>query len=235
MAKAAGNPQAYLSHISLIGRGGGAFKTLRGFDKSRHTVPEAVNTATSGFLAKLAAPELAAEAEDFFQRAKAALDYKRKDLSLDVTSPLAVLAARDFTLEIAYALEEADPAMYAITRTLHSLRSAALVEVPAFDGLFAGGFTGIVFSLVKGVQVEAVIDAVEGLEDDAGLRVAYPSDCRDCTLSVAGVDAEVICDGATVEMRFPRAGSPRELIAAFIAVRDAFALSKAKTLSGLLG
>ena len=51
----------------------------------------------------------------------------------------------------------------------------------------------------------------------------------------AGVEAEVICDGATVEMRFPRAGSPRELIVAFAAVRDAFALSKAKPLSGLLG
>lgn len=235
MAKAAGNPQAYLSQISLIGRGGGAFKTLRGFDKSRHTVPDAVNPATNGFLARLAAPELAAEAEDFFQRARVALDYKRKDLSLDVTSPLAVLAARDFTLEIAYALEDEEPAMYTITRTLHSLRSSALVEVPAFDGLFAGGFTGIVFSLVKGVRVEAVIDAVEGLDEEAGLQVTYPSDCRDCTLSVEGVGAEVICDGATVEMRFPRAGSPRELIAAFAAVRDAFALTKARTLSGLLG
>jgi hypothetical protein len=235
MAKAAGDPQAYLSHISLIGRGGGAFKLLRGFDKSRHTVPDAVNSATSGFLAKLAAPELAAEAEDVFQRAKAALGYKRKDLSLDVTSPVAVLAARDFTLEIAYALEEGDPGRYAITRTLHGLRSASLVEVPAFGALFAAGFTGIVFALVKGVSVEAVIDAVETLDEGAGLQVAYPSDCRDCTLSVEGVNAEVICDGATLEMRFPRAGSPRELMAEFVAVRAAFALTKDKALRGLLG
>jgi hypothetical protein len=52
---------------------------------------------------------------------------------------------------------------------------------------------------------------------------------------VEGVNAEVICDGATLEMRFPRAGSPRELMAEFVAVRAAFALTKDKALRGLLG
>ena len=46
--------------------------------------------------------------------------------------------------------------------------------------------------------------------------------------------AEVICDGATLEMRFPRPGSPQELIESFGAVRSAFALSKSKVLGGLL-
>lgn len=235
MAKAAGDPRSFISQVSLVGRGGGAFKSLPGFDKSRHTVPDAVNPATTGFLARLCAPELATEAEEFFQRTRAALAYKRKDLSLDVTSPQAVLSAKDFTLEWLYALEEADPASYAVTRTLHSLRNASLLDVPEFDALFAGSFASIHFLLAKGVRVEAVIDAVEGLEADAGLRVDYPSDCRSCTLTVNAVDATVICDGATLEMTFPRAGSPKELVLAFAAARQAFALTKDKALAGLLG
>ncbi len=246
MAKSADDPRTFISQVSLVGRGGGAFKSLGGFDKSRHTVPDAVNNATSGFLAKLCTPELSAEAEDFFQRAKAALSYKRKDLGLDVTSPLAVLSAKDFTLEIAYALESGDPAHYTITRTLHSLKNGDLLQVAEFDTLFAGQFSAIAFALKKGVRVEAVIDAVEGLEaaetDDeppeagvgAKLRVDYPSDYRDCTLTVAGVDAAVVCDGATLEMRFGKNGSPRELVEAFAAVRKAFALTKDRALAGLL-
>lgn len=250
MAKSAvDDPRSFISQVSLVGRGGGAFKTLRGFDKSRHTVPDAVNNATSGFLAKLCAPELAEEAEEFFQRAKAAMNYKRKDLSLDATSPLAVLSAKDFTLEIAYALEEGDPGSYVITRTLHSIKNGELLRVEEFNELFAGQFSAIAFALKKGVRVEAVIDAVEGLDDaetdgDAGegaadgktakLRVDYPSDCRDCTLTVEGVDATVVCDGATLEMRFGRNGSPRELVEAFAAVRKAFALTKDRALAGLL-
>jgi hypothetical protein len=239
MAKsAADDPRSFISQVSLVGRGGGAFKNLRGFDKSRHTVPDAVNNATSGFLAKLCTPELSEEAEEFFQRAKAAMTYKRKDLGLDVTSPVAVLGAKDFTLEIAYELEAGDPSNYAITRTLHSIKNGDLLRVEEFNELFAGQFSAIAFALKKGVRVEAVIDAVEGLEgdDDAEgkLRVDYPSDYRDCTLSVTGIAAAVVCDGATLEMRFEKSGSPRELVEAFAAVRKAFALTKDRALAGLL-
>ena len=79
-----------------------------------------------------------------------------------------------------------------------------------------------------------MIDAVEALDGAHGLTVAYPADCRHCVLAVVGVAAEVVCDGATLEMRFPRAGSPRELFAEFQAARAAFALSKNRVLAGLL-
>jgi hypothetical protein len=46
------------------------------------------------------------------------------------------------------------------------------------------------------------------------------------------VDAQVRCTGATLDLVFPRAGSPRELIAGFAAVRGAFAVSR--ELAGLL-
>ena len=237
MAKSADDPRTFISQVSFVGRGSGAVKALSGFKKAHHTVPDAVNATTQGFLAKVCTTELTEEAEGFFQRAKTELSYKRKDLSLDVAGALVVLAAKDFTFEIAYALEEGDPASYGVTRTLHSVRNGDLLRVAEFDGLFAGQFSGIVFAMKKGVRVEAVIDAVEGLEqedDKAMIAVDYPSDCRSCTLTVAGVGAAVVCDGATLEMRFPRNGSPRELMEAFAAVRSAFKLTKDRVLSGLL-
>lgn len=227
-------PSEFIARLSLAGSSRGAVKTLGGFRKQHHTVPDAVNAATTAFLGKLCAAELAVEGEQFYQRARQAFGYRRTDLALEVTSPTAVLTTRDFTLELAYALEKADPASYSVTRTLHSLRDGALMDRPEFDGLFAAMFTGIVFGLRKGVKVEAVIDAVEARAGAGGLNVAYPSDCQHCVLTVAGVDAEVVCDGATLELRFPRAGSPRELIAAFAAVRSAFALAKDRVLAGLL-
>lgn len=227
-------PNSFVSRISLTGRSRGLVKNLAGFRKQHHTVPEAVNPATTAFLGKLCATELAAEAEEFFQRSKAAFGYKRTDLALDVTSPTAVLATRDFTFELAYALEEKEPAGYEVTRTLHGVKSADLVARPELNDLFAAMFDGLVFALVKGVKVEAVIDAVEAQEAATGLAVSYPSDCRHCVLRVEGVSAEVICDGATLEMRFPRAGAPQELVEAFAAVRSAFALSKDRALAGLL-
>lgn len=234
MAKTSESAKKFVAQVSLLGHGSGAVKNLAGFRKPHHTVPDAVNAVTTAFLGKLCAAELAEEGEAYYQRTKEALGYKRADLALDVTSPTAVLTAKDFTLEIAYALERDDPAAYRVSRILHSLRSGELVELDEFDRLFAGAFTTIVFTLVKGVKVEAVIDAIEARPAGDALRVSYPSDCRHCVLTVEGVAAEVVCDGATLEMRFPRAGSPREMVAAFLAVRSAFALTKDRVLAGLL-
>jgi hypothetical protein len=234
MVKSSDPTQQFLPRLSFIGRSHGAVKSLGGFRKPHHTVPAAVNATTTAFLGQLCAGELAQEGEGWFQRAKAALGYKRTELSLELTAPLAVLVAKDFTLEILYALERTDPSAYGVTRTLHGLRSGALVERPEFNGLFAGTFSGLGFGLAQGARVEAVIDAVEAGHGAGGLAVSYPSDCRHCVLTVAGVAAEVVCDGATLELRFPRPGAPRELVEAFAAVRAAFTLTKNPALAGLL-
>jgi hypothetical protein len=234
VSKAKAAPASFLPRLSFVGRGGGAVKNLTGFRKQHHTVPDAVNAATSAFLAKLCAAELAGEAEDWFQRVRSAFHYKRTELTLDLASPHATLTARDFTLLLAYALAEEDPAQFVISRTLLALRAPEVLARPELDAVFAAQFSGIVFDLGPGVRVEAVVDAVEALDGKAALTVSYPSDCRHCVLSVDGVAAEVICDGATLEMRFPRNGSPRELAREFDAVRSAFALTKSRVLAGLL-
>jgi hypothetical protein len=234
MATAPNPASTFVSQISLVGRSRGLVKTLAGFKKQHHTVPDAVNAATTAFLGKLCAGELSEEAEQYFQRARTLFAYKRTDLSLEVASPTAVLTARDFILEISYALERGDPAGYESTRTLHSLGSSELAGRREFNELFAGRFSGIVFRLTQGARVEAVIDAVESQPPGSGLTVTFPSDCRDCVLAVEGVAAEVGCDGATLEMRFLRPGSPADLIAEFMRVRSAFALTGNRVLAGLL-
>jgi hypothetical protein len=217
-------PSSVVAALGFVGRDGGAVKSLAGFQKSRHTVPSAVNATTTAFLAKLCGGELTEQAESLFQRTREALAYKRRDLSLAVAGPSAVLTAADFTFEIAYSLEADDPAQYLVTRTLRELRRPEIVRQPEFDAVFAGLFTDLTLALRKSVRVEAVIDLIEALETDSGLAVTYPSDCASCTVAVSGIDAEVRCTGATLDVVFPSAGSPAELLDGFAAVRNAFAL-----------
>ncbi len=240
-------PSSIIAGISFIGRSGGAVKALGGFKKGRHTLPDAVNATTNAFLGKLCAGELAEEGETLFQSVRTGLGYKRKDVSLAVAGQSAVLSAKDFSVEIFYALEEGDASRYAVTTTLRELKNADLARTAEFAGIFAGKFSEISFGLKKGARVEAVIDAIEALDDDdasggeAGgegevrgkLSVSYPSDCSECEIFVEGVEARVRCTGASLEMVFPRAGGPAELMDGFVAVRGAFAISK--VLGGLIG
>ncbi len=226
-------PSHVITAIAFVGRSGGLIKTLPGFRKPQHTVPDAANAATNAFLAKICSDELAEQAEELFQQARSALGYKRKEISLNVSSPVATLSARDFSLELAYAVEESDPARYRATTTLRDLNDPALAREDAFARLFAGRFSEIEFTFRKAARIEAVIDAIEALDGENGIAVDYPSDYRDCTIRVEGVDASVRCSGAALEVIFPRAGNPAELVDAFTIVRDAFQISK--VLSGLIG
>lgn len=228
-------PSRVVAEISFVGRDAGLVKALPGFRKSHHTLPDAANATTNAFLGKICEPELAETAEALFQEVRAGLGYKRRDLTLTLATPLATLTARDFSVEIFYALEPADPARYAITTTLRDLVAPALARRDEFARIFAGRFSEIAFALEKGVRVEAVIDAIEALEPEGGrpMSVTYPSDCRECTIRMVGVEAEVRCTGAALDVVFPRATGPAELIDAFAAVREAFQLSK--VLRGLIG
>lgn len=219
-------PSHIVSAISFVGRSGGAIKTLSGFRKPQHTVPDAANSATNAFLAKICAAELAAEAERLFQEVRVGLAYKRKDIALSLSSPLATLTAKDFTLEVLYAVDESDPSRFSVTTVLRDLLDVPLARSEPFERIFAGRFTEIEFALNKGARVDAVIDAIEALDESHGMSVDYPSDYRDCVIHVEGVDADVRCTGGSLDVLFPRAGGPAELIDAFTAVRDAFQISK---------
>jgi hypothetical protein len=226
-------PPRIIASITFVGRGGGQVKSLAGFKKGHHSIPDAANAVTNAFLGKICAPELAADAEELFQSVRSGMGYKRQQISLNTAAPMAVLTARDFVVEIVYALEEADPARYAVTTTLRELRDLDVARGEAFARIFAAKFGEISFALKKGAKVEGVIDAIENLDGEGGLSVRYPSDCSECTISVEGIDAEVRCSGSTLDMIFPRAGAPAELIDAFGAVREAFQISK--PLAGLIG
>lgn len=226
-------PSSIIADVSFIGRGGGQVKALSGFKKGHHTIPDAANATTHAFLGKICAAGLADEAEALFQAVRTGLGYKRKEVSLSVASPLAVLTAKDFAVEIAYALDESDPARFVTSTMLGCLRSADLARTEEFTAVFAGLFSELSFAFQKGARVESIIDAIEAIDPDGGLAVSYPSDCRQCEITVADVDARVRCSSAALEIIFPRRGAPRELIDGFIAVREAFAISK--VLAGVLG
>ncbi len=224
---------AFVKALRFSGHQTGLVKTLRGFRKGQHSVPDAITPATIAFLARLCTEELTEQAEAFFQKTRSACAYKRKDLALDLSPPAAVLTARDFSLELSYGFAEADPASYRSELTLSGFTDLAFLRGEACQELFNGRFSRLCFDLVKGTPVESVIDAVEGLPDST-LRVDYPSDCSRCLLSVEGVEAQVHFDGMELSMHFPRSGSPAELLDGFLAVQSAFSLSRSSTLSGLV-
>lgn len=226
--------QSLLERLALHGNNTGRVKLLSGFQKKVHREPDAVNDATQGFLARICSSELEEEAEQLFQDTRSALGYKRRDISLTVSSPIALLTTRDLSFELAFSLCDDDPTLYSVSRKLHQIRSADLLRTDELNSVFAGMFSSMVFGLSKSVAVESVIDAIEDLDGDQGLEVTYPSDCRECTVTVKDIPVQIVLNGAAMELVFATDGSPRELLGAFEEVQSAFSTTESAALAALV-
>lgn len=218
-------PPQIVRAIAFVGRQSGSIKTLSGFRKSAHSIPDAANAATNAFLAKICSTELADEAERIFQAARTQLGYKRKEIGLNTAPATATITAKDFNLEISYSINDQRPSEYITTTTLRELLDIDVARADSFRSVFAARFSEIEFAFEKRASVEAVIDAIEGLEGDGGVSVDFPSNYESCTVSVAAVDAVVRCTPGALEVIFARRGDPAELIDGFMAIRDAFQIS----------
>ena len=208
--------------LTLAGRTWGEVRRLDGFDKKRHSVPDQVNGATQAFLAKLCGQEIAEEGEAFFRSCRSVFGYKRRDLSLSIGTGTALLETKDFALELRCELDAEDPSRYFIESELTRVAGRDLLESDELAEAIGPRFDRLRLGIAGSLSVAAVIDAVE--DDESGdLSVDYPSDCSMCAVRIEEVDAEIVVDGSTVELRFPRLATGANLIAAYDEIGGRFA------------
>jgi len=209
-----GSSKNLIQCLTLVGLQEGLVKRMDGFDKSRHTAPRFASDRAQQFLARLANPELSEWGEELFAAFREAMKYRRKDISLVVENGTARIESKDFVLERRYSLQEDSPEYYAIETELMNASSADLLELEAFNQTIGPLFERLRCVFKREVLVE---DLVDGIEDAEGgeVTVTYPSTCEYCDARIEGLDAVFRFDSATLEIRYPSFGMPRQLIDAY--------------------
>ncbi|MCH6257992.1 hypothetical protein MLD52_15640 [Puniceicoccaceae bacterium K14] len=207
--------------ISFVGEFSGQVKRLPGFDKSFHTVPKFASDRAQQFLAKICHGELEEWGESIFADTRAAMEYRRKDISLDCEAGLARLEAKDFILQRCYTLIEDTPSSYLVETELLDLGSSELLMYEPFNNCIGPLFDRMRCRFSTRLSVEGLIDGVED-SDDSGLVADYPSDCEHCDVRLANCDAVFHFDSASLEVRFATFGTPAQLAQAYQQVADAF-------------
>ena len=214
-----GSSKNLIHCLTLVGQQEGLVKRMDGFDKSRHTVPKFASDRAQQFLARLAEAELTEWGEELFAGFKAAMGYRRKDISLVIENGIARIESKDFVLERRYSLQEESPEYYAIETELMDASGADLLEQEEFNQAIGVLFERLRCVFKREVLVEDLVDGIEGAEG-GGVTVSYPSTCEYCDARIEGQDAVFRFDSATLEVRFPSFGMPRQLIAAYQAMAD---------------
>lgn len=204
---------------SFSGTVHGPVKQLSGFRKGVHTTPDRHSPALEAFVTRIAAEDLANQAESFYQLTRTQYGYRRKEIQLTVGSPIAILETPAFHLEISFRPDPDDPARYERSIRLSGLAPEHL-DSPATDTVFGGVFDSLEILVSVPVPVESLIDAVE--DDPAAIwSVDYPSSCDWCRLSSTQIPGALIVSANCIQIRTASAGPPSTLLDAYIRIGDA--------------
>lgn len=192
-------------------------RSLSGFVKGRHRVPEWHNSTTESFVEGLAQNEIKGEVERIHARIRASMNYKRKDTVVDTGH----IVTPDFEFWTECAQDPDDPAMAVISHRLTNI-SPGIIDDDGFNQVFEDAFDDITFKFRKEVDIEDLIDQLEELAAK-NVKLDFPADCSYCDLAIEGSDLEIRISANTVTIQAPDAASPKKLVQSFIKVQKALA------------
>ena len=217
------SPSAEVRNVHLLGSKPGNVKNLTGFRKGFHKVPatwpDAMFERQFGAMAE---PDLDKLARELFEKLRAGRGYKRKEINLNLDAPTATLTTTDFTLDLTYSLDPADPGDYMLTHDLHSIRDIAVFADGSLNDVFAGVFNRVSFSFGQAIDMEDLIDELEDAPGgSASLR--YPPDCSECVVQLPGYTGVVRVTPRELEVVSPAGASPAELVKTFVEASEVLA------------
>lgn len=219
------NPTAEASghDVHLVGTKPGNVKNLLGFRKGFHKVPAMLpDTMFERQFPAMAATDLERAARELFDKLRAARSYKRKEINLNVDSPNATLTTSDFTLDVAYEPDPADPGDFRLTHDVHSIRDITVFADEKLNEALGGLFNRVLFAFPSPVNVEDVIDELEDTPGGAA-NLRYPPDASECTVRLPGFIGEVRVTARTLEVISPAGTSPAELVKTFVGATEILA------------
>jgi uncharacterized caspase-like protein len=188
-------------------------RSLSGFSKKFHHVPDNVSHSTKGFVEKISTGEIEERMNGVFESIKKNMNYKRSDVEAE--------AGRILTPDFEYATfcnqDEDDPSMAVITEELVNVKPSVF-EDDGFNRVFDSRFSQIVFEFPHKIDTKSFIDLIQDLGRD-DLEVDYDKSGSWFTLSFEDVNFSVRVERREFVFQSPRMKTPKELLQGFYDVQ----------------
>lgn len=217
------NPPAETRNVHLLGTRPGNVKNLLGFRKGFHKIPAVLpDFSFERQFPAICAADLEQLSRELFEKLRAARGYKRKEINLNVGSPDSTVTTTDFTLDLRYELDPADPGDYRLVHDLHTIRDIAVFADGSLNDVFRGIFNRVSFSFGQSINMEDLIDELEETPGGSS-NLKYPPDCSECSIQLPGFVGIVRVTPRELEVVSPAGASPAELVKTFVEASDVLA------------
>lgn len=215
--KIAANPQVQQLKAVILRRDEHlAIKKLSGFSKSSgHFVPEAASTAANSFVGRISEQELNDDLQRAHDRIRTHFALKRVDMEVQaVEDGYGTVVTPHFDYAVSIRQDDKEPSEAILCREIINIRNPEQVFSEDFDAAFPNTFALQEFQTSSSVDVKAIIDRIEALDDDQ-ISVQYDPECSYCRISVTGLDAKISVTAHSFQLERFATGSPRKLIEGF--------------------
>lgn len=202
------------SKLSMISQDKGDIRSLTGFIKGKHKVPNFKNSTTDDFVKKCGVKEIKEELEEVTSSINE-LKYRRKEVETIVENGFASITTPDFTYFVHIDQLDDEPGEYSLTRTLDEFKNSSIIDSEKFNSIFEKSFDRLKFDLSNEMDIESLIDQIEDLENDK-IKVEYNhADLTWCLIKIDGLDYDVKVEPNSISITYYRMTSPLILIEAF--------------------
>jgi len=189
----------------------GNVRSLSGFLRGRHRVPDQVNSTTESFVAKISSKDVEEETNEIFKSLRKNFGYKRQDIRCSMDEGSATILTKNFEVRITVTLNSDDPSIYVWRIEVLNFHNPAVLESIEFDAVFPDTFTALEFEPVEKISVEQVVDAIEKLNLKE-VTVDYPADLSSCTIKVEGFSWAILVGRRSFQIARQTPQSPRALV-----------------------
>jgi uncharacterized caspase-like protein len=192
-------------------------KSLTGFKKRFHHVPDSMNSTTRSFVESISSEDVDQRIESVFQDIQSGFGYKRREVKCESGKIL----TPDFEYTVSCTQHDEDPTLATLTEEIGNMK-AEIINDERFNDVFSLHFDELVFLLDSEIEVEEVIDAIEN-SAVKGLTVDYSSDASWCEISISGRKEIIRITAEDFIVKTVGKKSPKELIEALYEVRKGLA------------
>jgi hypothetical protein len=185
----------------------GAINWLSGFRKGVHTVPKDISDSAEKWCHKLLADQVADELQDYYERAREALQLRRRDLRKEDDEGGGNLDTPAFRYSIETGQNPDDPSEYIVRRRLE-LQQGWPAHREAIDEIFEREFQLLVVEFESLDETfDELVDKLEDIEEEQGGSVQDDDRARRVTYSRDGVSFMFDLRRRRLEISFGSSGS----------------------------
>ena len=204
------------TNITLLSEEDGEVKSLPGFKKGFHRVPNDQYSRADSFIKDCGYKLIFDEINELSEMIRKKMKYKRKEMEVWSESGTGTINTPDFTYSMEIYQSDDDPADYVLLRKLEGFSYSNAILEDELNSIFSSHFEKLEFELPKGVNIEELIDTIESFENDSPVTVEYnPADPSTCVVSIEGLDYDIEVTNNTISITSNNQTSPINLITAY--------------------